>query len=236
MTQKQATELIIKNAIPYFNERGWEHKKVRRNEAIFINTTTGSINKIGISTSDYNPEQLIGFGIGKRIEEVEEIMVKINEKIPFSNPPYTRDENTLYLLDKGNSLNREDKSYCTTEEDIVYNLNKIYDYLDNYALPLLESFNDLREIDKLINGEGENFWEDDWKKPFNLAGRFYLRRLIIAKLSGRKDYNEFIENHITKIEKLSKEQGEKFDRNDLTDELVYCIHLLKTVEPLKPSC
>lgn len=60
-----------------------------------------------------------------------------------------------------------------------------------------------------------------------------------CKKNDKREFENFllsistqIENHLTKIEELSKEQGEKFDRNDLTDELVYCINLLKTVEPI----
>lgn len=232
MTGSEAIKLIIKNATHFFNERGWIHKKVRWNEARFINPKQNYLDFIGISTTDYNPEQLIGFGIGKRIEAVEEIMVKVNEKIPLSNPPYQKDEPTLYLLDKGNSLKREDKSYCTTEEDVVYNLNKIYDYLDNQALPLLEKFNDLREIDRLINGEGENFWEIDWKKPFNLAGRFVYRRVIIARLSGRNDYNEFIEKIKDIANQRAKENNNVIDWSDKTIPMIYLLEYLDNIEPI----
>ena len=231
MTVSEAKTLIIKNATPYFESKGWQLKKLRRNEARFFYEDDHSLNFIGISTTNYNPEQLIGFGIGKRIKAVEDIMQEVNKAIPFQRT-LEKEEPTLYLLDKGDSLKREDKSYCTTEEDIIYNLGKIFKYLNDFALPLLEQFNDVREIDKRINGEDHNFWASTHKKPFNLAHRFYLRRLIIAKLSGRKDYEEFINNHLQSIEKAAEEANEHFDRNDLSDELVYCIHLLNNVEPL----
>jgi hypothetical protein len=232
MTGKEAKELIIKNATPYFETKGWQLKKVSRNEACFFKKEKEYSDSIGISTTDYNPEQLIGFGMGKRIEIVENIMNEINKRIPFSNPPYPKDEKTLNIIDKKDSLKREDKSYCTTENDIIYNLNKIFNYLDNYALPQLEKFNDIREIDRLINGEGNNFWEDDWQKPFNFAGRFYLRRLVIAKLSGRSDYEDFIEKRLLKIEKLSFENNETFDRNDLSKTTPFTIEYLKNIKPI----
>lgn len=233
MTGTEAKALIIKNATPYFEQKGWKLKKVRWNEAIFVNKKNEYFDIIGISTTDYNPEQLIGYGLGKRIEAVEAVMKKIESKTPF-DLPLKSDDTTLNILDKGDSLKREDKSYCTSEEDVIYNLGKIFNYLDEHALPLLEKFNDLREIDNLINGEGEKFWDSDWKKPFNLAGRFDTRRLITAKLSGRKDFDELIDKVYESIEAESAKNGYPFtyDRTDLTKKLPYTIHLLKNVKSL----
>jgi len=231
MTGKEAKELIIRNATPYFEERGWHLKKVQRNEAVFIRKENDFSNRIGISTLDYNPIQVIDFGLGKYIDSIENIMRKINQNTEL-NPPLDKDCLTLYLTDKDKSNLKQKMSECRVEQHIINSLNPIFDYLNHHALPTLEKFNDLREIDKLINGEANNYWETDWHKPFNLAGYFYLRRLIIAKLSGRKDYTEFIEKEIEEIEREAVEANETFDRNDLSDELAYCIHLLKDVDPL----
>ena len=93
-------------------------------------------------------------------------------------------------------------------------------------------FNDLREIDKRINGEGENFWIDDWKKPFNLAGIYNIRRLIIARLSGRKDYDEFIQKIKDIVNARAKKNGRTIDWSDTSINFIYTLEYLKNIKPL----
>lgn len=40
---------------------------------------------------------------------------------------------------------------------------------------------------------GEELWEDDWLKPYVFGGLFYLKRLIVARLSGLGNYDRVLE-------------------------------------------
>lgn len=235
MNKRETEVYIIKYLDGYLTSKGFKHKKSQKTQIEYYRKfDNDNFEKFSLSTINYYDSHRLRFGFGKRIGVVEEVMTKINEVIPFSNPPYKKDSHTLgFGYNSYYGINQDGlPDYMKTEQDINNNVQKVIDFTEKMALPFLAQLNDLREIDKLINGEGENFWDDDWKKTFNLAGRFYLRRLIIAKLSGRKDYNDFIENHLQKIEKLFEEKNKKLDRNDLSNEFVYCIHLLKNITPL----
>ena len=90
-----------------------------------------------------------------------------------------------------------------------------------------------QDLDKMINGEGENFWEDDDKKTFTLAHHFTLRRLIIARLSGRKDYEDFLDKYFKFEENKYKiKNWGEYDRNNLTLFSPKIINLLKDVKPI----
>jgi hypothetical protein len=64
------------------------------------------------------------------------------------------------------------------------------DFLLNSAVPIVNKLNDLREIDKVINGDKP--WKTDWQMPYAFGGNFHLKRLIIAKLSGLGNYERIM--------------------------------------------
>jgi hypothetical protein len=234
MNKKETQDLIVKYLNDYLSSNGFKHKKSNRTDVEYLRKLDNGYEDFYLSTINYYDSHKLRFGFGKRIDAVEDIMAKINEQIPFTNPPYRKDSNTLgFSYNTYHGINKDGCfDFMESEENVKENVKKIIDFTENKALPFLEKLDDLRKIDKLINGTGDNSWESDWQKPFNFAGRFYLRRIIIARLSGRSDYDEFIESLLQKIERQSKEADEHFDRNDLSDELVYCIHILKNTEPL----
>jgi len=63
----------------------------------------------------------------------------------------------------------------------------IASFMEEAALPLLSRFDNLGEIDKIINGDEP--WETDWHKPYVFGGNFHLKRLIISKLAGLGSYD-----------------------------------------------
>ena len=114
--------------------------------------------------------------------------------------------------------------------------NIIKNYLDKVGFKKLQKYKDLREIDRLINSFND-FWEDDWGKPYQLGGNFYFRRVVIARLSGNKRWLEVVERNYDAIDKKLEEQGDKerVDRKDTTKPLPYLVELLKNTTPLYPE-
>ena len=114
-------------------------------------------------------------------------------------------------------------------------VDMIIDFMQKDALPLLDKFNDLREIDKIINGD--DFWITDWQMPFNLGGgNFYAKRLVIAKLAGgQKRLEEVIEKFKEAETKYWKEKGEVANLSYLEDTKTatgFTIQYLKNVPSL----
>ena len=79
-----------------------------------------------------------------------------------------------------------------TENDVKNCVDRMIDFFVNTAFPMLEKFNDLREIDKIINGS--DLWINDWDKPIkvNGGGGFFLNRIIIAHLVNNPKFDEIV--------------------------------------------
>jgi hypothetical protein len=119
-----------------------------------------------------------------------------------------------------------------TEDDVKKCTEMMTDFLVNTALPIVDKFNDLREIDKLINGIDP--WTTDWQMPYAFGGNFYEKRLIIAKLAGNSSFDDLVDFNYKTLEKLSAENGHPFtyNRSDLAKPLPALIKILQDVKPL----
>ncbi len=235
MNKRETEAFIVKYLDAYLVDKGFKHRKSNRTEVEYIRKIDkNNFERFRLSTINYYDSHKLRFGFGKRIGAIEDIMAQINEKVPFTNPSYKKNTTTLgFGYNSYNGLNKDGCfGYMETEEQVKENVEKVIDFTEYHALPLLNKFNDLREIDKLINGEGDNFWHTDWKKPFNLAGRFNVRRLIIAKLSGRKDYEEFIQKIKDNVNRRAEENNRTIDWNDTNIGFIYTLEYLKNVNPL----
>ena len=119
------------------------------------------------------------------------------------------------------------------EEGVITSSEIILDFMEHQAMPVYNLFEDLREIDKRINGEGENYWDNDWKKEFTLAHYFDIRRLIIAKLVGNVRFDEIVDRSIKYIETETEKNTGKpyvYDRSDLSDGIPFAVHFLKNIK------
>ncbi len=239
MNKRETEAHIVKYLDAYLTARGFKHRKSNREEIEYIRKIDrNNFDSFGLSTINYYDSHKLRFGFGKRIGVVEDIMAEINKAVPFTNPPYDKKTTTLgFGYNSYNGLNKDGCfGYMETEQHVKDNVKKVIDFTEQHALPLLEKFNDLREIDKRINGEGENFWATTSTvggiKPFNLGGRFVFRRIIIAKLSGRDDYEEFIQKIKDNANKIAKENNRVIDWNDLSLGVPYTIEYLKNIKPL----
>ena len=119
-----------------------------------------------------------------------------------------------------------------TEADVKLSVDMIIDFLTKDGFPLLDKSNDLREIDKAINGD--DFWITDSNMPFNLGGNFYVKRLIIAKLAGNPKYDEVVRKNYEGLADQIKSEGNSFEVNqtDLSLPIPFTVEYLKNVPSL----
>src|SRR5439155_6097508 len=80
--------------------------------------------------------------------------------------------------------------FMETEEDVQKSVFMMESFMEQTALALLSRFEDLSEVDRLINGEEP--WETDWHKPYVFGSNFHLKRLIISKLGGLGSYERIL--------------------------------------------
>jgi len=236
MNKRETESHIVKHIDHFMVENGFKHKKSEKTQIEYYRKfDKNNFERFSLSTLNYYDEHKLRFGFGKRLNVVEELVSKVNEHVPLKNPSLSKDDTTFgFGYNSYNKINKDGCfEYMRTEEDVIKNVKLIIDFSEKEAFPFLEKLGDLREVDRLINGEEENWWETDWKKPFHL-GYFYLRRMIIAKLSGRNDFDNLVDKVYRTIENESAKNGYPFeyDRNDLTKKIPATVHILKDVESL----
>ncbi|MAN29035.1 MULTISPECIES: hypothetical protein [Mesonia] len=238
MKQSEAKRIFIEVTNKELESFNFNLKKTRNINAIYIRKKENGYEDLGISTYNYYPEVVFGIGTSKRLNEVEEILWEINEKhnmnLKLSNDTWTisyfgnRSKRKLELMEVKNRDN---------EKGVKESIKILMGFIKNEVLPTYDLFDDLREIDKRINGQEENLWEDDSGnfKPFSFGTYFGYRRLIIARLSKQEeDFNVFLE----KIYSLRDKKAEKFgvtkiDKNDLSNKTNIVIKYLKeNVSPI----
>jgi len=232
MNKKEAKEYTLKYMEPYYKKLGFSLIKEQSSTVIFRKKNHLGYDGFASGTLNYSPVQIIRYSVYKRIDIIEEITAQIGAKFEL-NPPVNKE--SLSLAFGYETLNKMNRSFylpeCTTEGDIEKSVNMIIEFMEKTAISLLDRFNDLRELDKEINGE--NFWETDWQNIFNLGGNFYIKRLIIAKLSGSPTYDETVEKVLAFFEKLALDNNEEFmGKNNSGWSIGYTIDLLKTISPI----
>lgn len=233
MNKKEARETIIKNTENFFLQRGFSLVKSMKQSVQYKKSNSNvSCDNIYISILG-NVILRIELMVHKRIFIIEELIEKISKAHILNPMPDKLHSSFIINSEKINNINGKTKFDDTGIEfvSITDAIALVKLYVDEIGIPMLNRYEDIREIDKEINGV--NFWErDDFQKPFYLGGNFAVKRLIIAKLSGRKDYEQFIEHLFNKIETNYTKNGIVYDRNDLNNIIAYTVNFLKIVEPL----
>lgn len=233
MNKKEVREIIINNTEEYFLKYGVKLVKSMKQFVEYEKLNPNvSGDKIYISILG-NAILRLELMVHKRIFIIENIVEKIS-KTHILNPMPTKSHSSFIInSEKINTLNGKMKFDETGVEFVIITdaIEHIKMYIDEIGIPMLNKYEDIREIDKEINGE--NLWEhDDFQKPFYLGGNFAVKRLIIAKLSGRKDYEQFIERIFNKIEVNYTKEGLVYDRTDLSNVIAYTVNLLKNVNAI----
>lgn len=230
MTQQEAKTLFIKHAAETIESWGFKEKKIRRAEAIYIKTKENGVEEFGVSTRNYMPMVQYAIGATKRLNLIENILSEINIKYAL-NLDLNKETFTIACFKNKRELDLALPDVID-EEGVIESSKILLDYIGNTVIPMFNLFDDIREIDKQINGEGENYWESDSKSslPFSLGHDFFPRRLIIAWLCNNPRFDLLAENSFLYIEQsMEKHTGKPYhcDRSNLRDLLPATIRYLK---------
>ncbi len=239
MIRKDAINYAFKNLNDYFvlnkfsktkkTARGFAYKKPIENGYIGF----------GLGIIGYDDDFRLRFSVHKqdlRIEEIcNHVLKNTDNQLPIK-PEIDEESVSLATTYDSDGTNNYDHRFplCKNEIDVKNECQEIKKFLDTRAFPFFTEMSDLRKLDKIINED--NFWYDDWMSPFgfSLGGNFWIKRLIVAKLSGNKNFAEIVDKQYKLIEKASLDNGSPFtyDRNDLTREIPYTVEYLKNIKPL----
>jgi hypothetical protein len=233
MNKKEAKQLLMKFLMPEIEKFGFKEKKSGVEWSIGRKTEFGEDLIVGGFT-DYNPSQQILFSLSKRDKRIFDILLSI-EKYGISLPlPISKHLGTIgFSYETLTGLNRH--GYLPdmlNEEDVKKCVDTMLTFLRETAFPLLDRFNDLHEIDSIINGDSP--WQTDWHKPYAFSTYFDYTRLIIAKLVDNPKYDMLVDFTLQSIKEIGLAYGysREVDPNDLTKPLPVLLQILKEVKPL----
>lgn len=233
MTKTEARQLLMKHLLPRIEQFGFKERG-KSSEFEIVRKTANGEDIIGGGFTDYFPVQRIIYGTGKCDKRIINILLELQKAGIALSPPVNKKTTTFSVsYETQNHLNYV--GYLPdmeTETDVVKCVGMMVDFLEGTAFPLLDKFEDLREIDQLINGPEP--WDTDWQKPYRFGGNFAEKRIIIAKLSGNANFQELVDFTYKALERLSAESGHPFvyDRANLSKPLPALIELLKDIKPL----
>lgn len=226
MNKTEAKMLLMKYLIPGISKYGFKERG-RGTEFQIVRKTGYGEDVINGVFTDYNPRQQIIFNCYKRDKRIISILELLEARGIKLSPPISKHSGTIGFSYE--SLNNHPVigylPIMAKESDVEQCAGRMVDLIESYALPLFDKFEDLREIDSIINGETP--WQTDWRMPYVFGGYFNLIRLIVAKLSGNSGYLDLIEFTYASLQRRAQESGHTFtyDRNDLSKPLPALISL-----------
>lgn len=239
MNGTQAKLLFLKHASKTIEQWGFKEKKNRTIDAIFIRKKSNGFERFGVSTYNYYPKVVFNIGCSKRIDMIEAILAAINNLYQL-NLKIDDDERSISYFGKNENLldlKLREVQNLNNESGVIESSKILLNYIEEEVLPTFNLYDDIREIDKQINGEGDCFWDTDAnrKRPFTLGQYFHERRLIIAWLSNNPNIENIIDQTFKFFERSMEEYSGMpyvFDRNDLSLSIPATIKYLK--ENVKP--
>lgn len=188
MLKKEMNERLIFHLKDFFAEHGFRLKKT--NEMIlFKNKRVDGYTDMGISSSNFYDSHQVFFGYSKRVNRIEEVMVRLQE---FFSPNLflLRNDSFTYSI-HGFDVDdyKKTKFEVSNERDVLDFSKKIIDFSIKRAFVQFDYLENINNVDKIINGK--DFWVDEKNKPFVIS-RFDVRRIVIAKLAKTPvDYTHF---------------------------------------------
>jgi hypothetical protein len=231
MTSLAAKNLLIELVLPVISSHGYTLKKVQSPDFELIKKTNTGANAIIGGFTDYNPVQQIIYSFAIRNNTVNEILIKLQDSGINLGPKITR--SSYFMGFSYSSLKGMDSlNYLPdvkTEGDMIIAANAITDFALNTAFPIMERFEDIKEVDRIINDPTP--WTTDWQMPYAFGGHFYLIRMIVARLAENPNYLELADFNYKAMERLSAENGSPFtyDRNDMSKPLPVLLKLLEAI-------
>ena len=228
----EARELTLKYLEPIVKKHGFNVKLSASKQARIERKTANGTDILAFDILNYAPSFRIGYAFCKINIHINNIMLSFLEKVKL---PLQEDKRTWFIFFSYNTLYKPGETvylpYMKTEEEVRECVAMMNTFIEDPGLPLLARFEDLREVDRIINGEEP--WETDWRKPYVLGyGAFFLKRLIISKLAGLGSYDRifrFVSDYYIAQFDDPEHGGNAKDR--LADVNAMDIHL-KNVKPL----
>ena len=226
MTQTEAKKIFIKHGNKTIERWGFREKKISRAEAKYIKIKDTGFERFGVSTLNYIPIVVFRLGCIKRLDVIENILNKINLKFSLNLNLESNDFTIACIKNKKQfDLNLPQ---VEGEQGVIVSVQIILKYIEKDVLPMFNLFDDLREIDKLIN-EGENILEYETSE-FKLGQDGWYRRFIIARLcKSDNKFDDFLHQWIQEVNKKSLEQNGEIavDENSKNDETIQFFRYLK---------
>lgn len=194
MFKKEMNQSVIFHLQDYFDSKGYKLEKT--SEVIcFRKKLNNGFQDIAITSTNYYDTHYLSFAYGKRVNEIEEVMMEL-EKYFEPNLFNLRKDSLTYAFSPRRILNDKGKKVIKQEKDVFEAVTTIKGFTENYAFSLYDFLDDLKKVDNQINGESNNFWLNDDNKNYGVF-RFDVRRLVIAKLSKSHDeYKKFTDKLI----------------------------------------
>ncbi|MFD2918882.1 hypothetical protein ACFS6H_04110 [Terrimonas rubra] len=188
MNKTEARQLMMKYLIPRIEQYGFKERGKATDFQIVRKVDCGE-DVINGGLTDYNPEQQIIYNFYKRHKSIIELLMALEKKGISLSPPISKHTGTIgFSYETINGILQIGYlPTMKTEHDVEKCVGLITDFMETTAIPLLDKFEDLREIDRMINGKTP--WETDADKPYRFGGNFHLKRLIVSKLAGLGTYD-----------------------------------------------
>jgi hypothetical protein len=193
MNKSEAKALMTKYLLPTIEKYGYKERKMKSSDFSFVKKRPMGEDEIIGGFMDYNPIQRIIYSFSKRQKPVIDVLLHLQDKGVNLSPPIGKPTGTIGF--SYNTINNINSMVylpdMRTENDVEQCVSKMTNFMEETAFPLLDKFEDIREIDRVLNGEEP--WIFDWQKPYVLGGNFQLKRLIFAKLAGQGNYDRIFE-------------------------------------------
>ena len=189
MLKRDMNEKIIFYLKEYFENKGYKLRKT--NEVIYFRKKleTG-FQHIALSSSNYHDTHYLSFAYGKRVNEIEDVMTKL-ERYFEPNLFNLGKDSLTYAFSPLRILNDKSEKVIKQENDVFDTVTPIKGFTEDYAFSLYAFLDDLKKVDSQINGDSDNFWLNDDNKNYGIF-RFDVRRIVIAKLAkSPEEYKKF---------------------------------------------
>lgn len=228
LTKASAKEFAINYLSIFFENQEFKLRRTKHTGVEYYRKLSNGFDGIAIGFVDSFPGQKIRYSVFKRISELEKVTGEILKVI---EPSKKVDKESLSLAFSFRTINNlRTDSYMPemlSEEDVKKSCFLVQDFMCEAGFPILEKYNNIKEIDKEINGE--NFWTTDWQMPFNLGGDFDIKRIIVAWLAENPNFEEVVDKTYEIMSQNSDGTYYDYDRNDLSLRIPYTVHYLKTI-------
>jgi hypothetical protein len=193
MNKAEAKQLMTKYLLPEIEKYGYEERKGKGSDFNFVKKTLTGEDLIVGGFTDYNPMQKIVYSFMKRQKAILDILLQLQKNGVKLAPEIGKNTATIgfsYPTIHG-ILKDSVMPNMQTEAEVQECVASMIGFMKETAFPLLDTFEDLREIDRIINGEVP--WTSDYPQPYRFGGSFPLKRLIIAKLAALGSYDRILE-------------------------------------------